>query len=285
MEPKDSCLVNCNKFGRQAEYFESFVVPLWQGVYDSLISRARLSPGESVLDTGTGSGEVAMRAGKAVGQKGRVLGIDVQPEMLRIARTKAAERGLANVKFRQMPIEALDLSDDSFDKVVGNYSLCCCTEYGQGLEEVLRVMKPGGRLAYNHGGPKDSPAMAVVSDIFGKYKTRKPSEALRDLRASDEALRKAVERYRDPSTTLSLLRSLGYSDPRADVVRRVLTYKSPRAFVDRLLAFDWSSEAGEIPAAEIGRFAAEAAGALGGSSTNKDFRYEDDMIFFTATKT
>lgn len=284
LEDENSCMVVCDKFGKKAHYFESYVVPLWTKVYDSLVERARVRPGTSALDVGTGTGEVALRLSKVTGPKGKVVGIDVQPEMLSIAKRKALSRKAKNIQFKRMPAEELALPDDSFHSVLGNYSLCCFLGYDEALGEILRVLKPGGRLTYNHGGPSDAAALIRITEVFEKYKAKKPSEALRELRKADETLRRAVEKYRDSSTTLSLLRSLGYAEPEAQVVRRVIRYKDARAFVDRMVTFDWSAEMAEVPPAEIPRFVKEASEALSLLSRGPGFIYEDDMVFFTATK-
>jgi hypothetical protein len=65
LDPKQACLANCELFGKYADYFESHVVPLWGAVYDELVSRAKISPGQRLLDVGTGTGEVALR--RAIG--------------------------------------------------------------------------------------------------------------------------------------------------------------------------------------------------------------------------
>ena len=283
MNPDKSCLVNCDRFGRQAQFFESFVVPLWQEIYDSLVNRGGIRPGNSVLDAGTGTGEVALRAGSAVGRSGRVTAVDVQPEMLKIAEAKAARRGARNIRFMESSVEKMDLPNGTFDAVLANYSLCCCMEYGPALSEINRVLKPGGRLTYNHGGLSDSDAIVMMTDIFEKYKTGHPSESLRGLRESDQSLKDAVDRYRAPHTTLDLLKRLGYVEPKAEVVRRVLAYKDARALVDRIVAFDWSSEVAEISPKEVKRFSEEAVEALSQKSGSK-FMFEDDMVFFTAVK-
>ncbi len=284
MEEGKGCLINCELFGRDAEYFESKVVPLWQETYDSLVSRARITKGAKVLDVGTGTGEVSMRAAGAVGQEGEVVGIDVQREMLDIAEKKARSRGISNVQLKRMPLEKLDLPDSTFDVVLGNYSLCCVNDYSAALSECFRVLKPGGRLTYNHGGKEQALEAQLFFKIFERYQTTRPSERLAALRASDAAQFAAVEKYQDQRATLLLMRTLGYESVEATTTQRVITYANAEEFVERNLAFDWRMEAEEIPKAELQNFREEAVQALSSTSKGPKFRVKDEMLYFTGTK-
>lgn len=282
MDPEKACLLNCELFGKHAALFESAIVPLWQGVYDSLVQRARVAESSKVLDVGTGTGEVAMRLGRLVGKKGGVVGIDAQPEMLQIAIRKAKSND--NIDFQQMPMEEMKLPDDSFDSVVGNYSLCCCMDYEATLAEIHRVLKPGGRLTYNHGGPSDPLAYQVITRIFEDYKTRTPSKKLKEIREALALQSEAVQKYRDPMVTLSVMRSLGYDEAEATVTQRLINYKDVGRFVDEWLFFDWAPEIEEIPSPKVKVFRKEAIEALRPLSKVEGFRVESDEVFFTGLK-
>jgi O-methyltransferase/aklanonic acid methyltransferase len=280
MDPERACLINCDLFGRHADYFESKIVPLWQGVYDSLVARSKVSKGARVLDVGTGTGEVALRLASAVGPKGRVVAIDVQEEMLDIARKKSRAHGAKNLEFRQMSLEQMDLPDKSFDAVVGNYSLCCCLDYKAALAECLRVLKPGGSLTYNHGGPSDPLESQIIFTIFEGYKTTSPTRRLQDVRESDAAQAGAMEKYRDPMVTLALLRALGFKEAEATIAERRITYSSATDFVDRMLAFDWRSEMEEMSRANLKKFRSEAITALNPLSQGPGFSIADQTLYF-----
>jgi ubiquinone/menaquinone biosynthesis C-methylase UbiE len=284
VDPKKACLINCELFGKQAALFEEAIVPIWQGVYDSLLARARIAEGSTVLDVGAGTGEVALRASRLVGPNGRIVAADVQPEMLRIAERKAKDKGASNIEFRVTPMETLNLRDNTFDSVVGNYSLCCCIDYEATLSECLRVLKPGGRLTYNHGGPSDPLTFQIVVKIFEKYKTSSPSKHLQEIREAELMQYKAVEKYREPSVTLEVMRGLGYEGSEATLTQRVLNYKDVGSFIDEWIRFDWATEAEEMPLESVERFRREAIGALSSLSNAPGFRAVSDMVFFTGTK-
>lgn len=281
MDSKQACLSNCERFGRFARYFESEVVPLWKDVYDSLVERARISSGSKVLDAGTGTGEVALRLIKSVGQRGVVVAVDTEDEMLKIARQKARNLGYGNLQLKKMSIEMMELPDASFDGVVGNYSLCCCLDYEAALAECLRVLKPGGRLTYNHNGPGDPLEFQIAKKVFEKYQTAAPTERLQEIRKADLIQTEAVAKYRDPIVTLNLMRSLGYEDAEATITQRVIRYGDPAAYIDRMLGFNWRNEANEISRSELQEFRTEAAEALSPIAKGSDFQVNDEMVFFS----
>jgi ubiquinone/menaquinone biosynthesis C-methylase UbiE len=111
------------------------------------ITLAQLTPGQSVLDLGSGGGLDCFLAARKVGPTGRVIGVDMTPEMLAKARANAARLGLANVEFRQGYIESLPVDDDSIDVVISNCVINLAPDKSKALAEAFRVLKPGGQLA------------------------------------------------------------------------------------------------------------------------------------------
>ena len=115
-------------------------------VVENVLARARLQPGERVLDLGTGTGAVAERAASAVGPGGAVVGVDISPEMLALARQRVAARGLQSVTFREGRAGALPVDDASFDVVLASLSLMYVIDRAAAAREIARVLRPGGRL-------------------------------------------------------------------------------------------------------------------------------------------
>lgn len=111
------------------------------------ITLASLKPGQTVLDLGSGGGIDCFLAGKKVGPTGRVIGVDMTPEMLDKARANKVKVGADNVEFRLGEIEHLPVSDSSVDVVISNCVINLSTDKPQVLREILRVLKPGGRMA------------------------------------------------------------------------------------------------------------------------------------------
>jgi SAM-dependent methyltransferase len=110
------------------------------------LAHAALRPGETVLDLGSGAGFDAVLAAREVGPTGRVIGVDMTPEMLERARRNAAVAGHANVEFREGRIEALPLEDASVDAVVSNCVINLVPDKAAVYREVARVLRPGGRV-------------------------------------------------------------------------------------------------------------------------------------------
>jgi len=107
---------------------------------------ASLKEGEVVLDLGSGAGIDCFLAANAVGQSGRVIGVDMTPEMLERARENARKGGYGNVEFRLGEIENLPVADNSVDAVISNCVINLSPDKGRVFKEAYRALKPGGRI-------------------------------------------------------------------------------------------------------------------------------------------
>ncbi len=110
------------------------------------VALASLAPGETVLDLGSGAGIDCFLAAERVGPEGRVIGVDMTPEMVERARANALKVGVANVEFRLGEIEALPVADASVDAVISNCVLNLSADRPRVLAEAMRVLRPGGRV-------------------------------------------------------------------------------------------------------------------------------------------
>lgn len=108
---------------------------------------AALKEGEHVLDLGSGGGFDCFLARRQVGETGYVIGVDMTPEMLTLARENARKSGYINVDFRLGEIEHLPLADSTVDVIISNCVINLSLEKEQVFKEAYRVLKKGGRLS------------------------------------------------------------------------------------------------------------------------------------------
>ncbi|HSF05036.1 MAG TPA: methyltransferase domain-containing protein [Methylomirabilota bacterium] len=133
-------------WNRISDIYVSEIDQRFAPVVAALLDRAALLPGELVLDLGTGTGAVAQRVGAIVGPRGRVLGVDISPEMLALARRSATSVGLGNLTFIEGRAEAIPAEDAAFSVVLACLSMMYVIDREAAANEIARVLKPGGRF-------------------------------------------------------------------------------------------------------------------------------------------
>ncbi len=110
------------------------------------VAVARLQPGETVLDLGSGGGIDVLLSARRVGLSGKAFGLDMTDEMLDLARANAQEAGASNTEFRKGQIEAIPLPAGSVDVVISNCVINLSADKDAVFAETFRVLRPGGRL-------------------------------------------------------------------------------------------------------------------------------------------
>ena len=111
------------------------------------ITLASLTPGQTVLDLGSGAGLDCFFAAKKVGETGRVIGVDMTPEMIERARSSAERLGIQNTEFRQGFLEDLPVESNSVDVIISNCVINLSPDKSKVFAEAFRVLNPGGKLA------------------------------------------------------------------------------------------------------------------------------------------
>ena len=150
------------------------------------VARAGLQPGERVLDLGCGGGIDALIASRLVGARGRVFGIDMTPEMVKLARENADQAGSENIDFLQGNIEDLPLASESLDVVLSNCVINFSENKQQVMNEACRVLAPGGRFVisdivqYTPISEKSyAPLCKIVGTTNGMSSARKYEQMLK----------------------------------------------------------------------------------------------------------
>ncbi|OIO55471.1 SAM-dependent methyltransferase [Candidatus Peregrinibacteria bacterium CG1_02_54_53] len=127
---------------------------------------ANLRPGEVVVDLGSGGGIDVLLAARKVGPTGKAIGIDMTSEMIELARRNAKKSDVSNVEFHQATIDRLPLPDSSVDCVISNCVINLAPDKTSVFREILRVLKPGGRLTVSDIALKKPLPPELGSDIM-----------------------------------------------------------------------------------------------------------------------
>ena len=138
----------------------------------ALIEHARINQGQSVLDVAGGSGEPGLTIAEKVGPGGSVTCTDAVAEMVDGARREASRRGLTNVQFRECTAGSLPFPDNSFDATVSRLGIMFVPDPLAAVREMLRVTKPGGRLALAVWHKSEvNPFCYVVTNVMARHVT------------------------------------------------------------------------------------------------------------------
>ena len=150
-----------------AQNYERFFVPsIGRPLADDLIAVADLRPGQRVLDVACGTGVVARLAAERVGASGAVVGLDVNPGMLAVARSHTPPD--TSIEWHQANADSMQLPNEAFDVVLCQMGLQFITSKLAALRDMRRVLKPGGRALVSVPGPK--PALfAVLTDALARH--------------------------------------------------------------------------------------------------------------------
>jgi ubiquinone/menaquinone biosynthesis C-methylase UbiE len=155
--------------GSPPENYERYLVPAMFGPWAAdLVDLVAPRQGERVLDVGCGTGAVARLVAQRVGTAGRVVGLDINPGMLAVARSASPEG--VPVEWHEAGAEAMPFPGEAFDLVLCQMGIQFFSSRPAALREMHRVLAPGGRLALNVAGPiEHSPPLAVLAAALGRH--------------------------------------------------------------------------------------------------------------------
>ncbi len=192
MQPEtrnDAKVRAASTYNAAADFFDAPALSFRDRIGRRTVERMSLKHGARVLDACCGSGASAIPAAEAIGADGRLLGIDLAENLLRLAQVKALQLGLAHAEFRFGDIEELDPSTETFDAVICVFGIFFVPDMHVGVRCLWRVIRPGGQLAITTWGPRvlepGSSAFwnAVRNERPDLYKSFNPWDRINEPRA------------------------------------------------------------------------------------------------------
>lgn len=156
---------------------QALIAKMYAPLTRALIEDAQIVSGQSVLDIGGGSGEPSLTIAVVVGPSGKVTFTDPTAGMVKASREEAERRGLKNIEFHQAGAEKLPFGDNSFDVAVGRLSSMFFSDVPGALREILRVLKPGGRLAFLVWAERElNPFFSVITEVLNQFVPAEPED-------------------------------------------------------------------------------------------------------------
>lgn len=254
--------------GSAAELYERYLVPVvtQQWAVD-LVARARLRHEDRVLDLACGTGVVARVAAREIGRHGCVAGLDLNPEMLAIARSASEQAGVS-VEWHEGSATALPFDEAAFDVVLCQLGLQFFSDRAAALQETKRVLVPGGRFCASvFAELAENPVASALSDALDRC----AGEGVSLAKRHEHALGDVDELH-------SLIAAAEFSDVRIETVAKTSRYPSVADYVlFQFAATPLATVLHDRSAAEreglVSCLVGELGAALGRSVGERDFAF------------
>ena len=227
-------------WGRRADEIQEFGLPVsvW------MIEQLRLQPGQTVLELAGGPGDTGFLAAEQVRPGGTVIETDASEAMLGVAKGRARDLGAANVEFRRLELEWLDLPTASVDAILCRWGLMFALDPGAALGEMRRVLRPGGRMAFavwdgpEHNAWATIPTRALVE--LGHVEPPDPNAPGMFILADPDRLRELLESAGFADVVVEALELVRHETSVADFLKGTVDLSRPFAEVqERLSAEEW----------------------------------------------
>ncbi len=267
-----------------AEEYERAVVPVFRPLAKRMLQLIDLRPGWQVLDAGTGTGLLALSAAPRVGKTGKIIGVDASAEMVKIARAKAARFGFSQCEFRVGDVARLDCADAQFNVALAQFALHQ-NDLAPVLQELARVLLPGGTLVIQEWAESVNSPHAVIFETLQMYRVAEPNPGLADARTQSQQTSEFRRTYGQAEVMAAALRAAGFSA----VDARTETHPMRVANVDLFIA---SAAAAPLLSAELqgmtepvrAAWLNETRSRLRSFETANGFEWKYDLVAVVARK-
>lgn len=246
-------------------------------VTKAIVQFAAVQPAMQVLDLACGTGEPAISLASAVGPHGRVTAIDINAELLEVARGRAQQRTLANISFQQADAHALPFQDATFDLVTSRFGVMFFDDIARALGEARRVLRPGGRIALLAWGPFEQPYFLSTVSVVLRHV---PGTMLQPGAPN-------MFRFAQPGSLTAALQTAGFFDIDERTVTVPWTWPgSPGEVWDyfREVTAPFRSLLARIPPERVPQVDADVIAAIGRYYDGKQVNFTADVVLASATK-
>jgi ubiquinone/menaquinone biosynthesis C-methylase UbiE len=197
-------------YNAASDSYDKSPLGFWNYFGGQTIERLSLPPGSTVLDVCCGAGASALSAAKLVGPQGKVIGVDLANGLLELARAKAAQQHLDNIRFELGDMLSLRFPSESFDAVVCVFGIFFVPDMAMAVRELWRLVRPGGQLAVTTWGPN---LFEPANSAFWR--------SIKDVRTELYKSFNPWDRINDPATLKNIFREGGVETPKITAENRL----------------------------------------------------------------